>query len=48
MRIREWNAGNQGGKKGNKSENLGVGVELMNYSFGQGQEARNCVFLLIV
>ena len=34
--------------EGNKSENLCIGVELMNYNSGEGQETRNCVFLVIV
>ena len=34
---------NQGGNEGNKGENHRIGVELMNYNCGDGQETRNCV-----
>ena len=42
------NAGNQGRNAGNQGENLLRGVELMNYNCGEGQETRNCMFLVIV
>ena len=32
-----------GGNEGNNSENLRIGVELMNYDSREGQETRNCV-----
>ena len=41
-----WGTG--GGNEGNKRENLSIGVELMNYNCGEGQETRNGVFLVIV
>ena len=37
-----------GGNEGNKSENLRIEVELMNYNCGEGQETRNCVFRIII
>ena len=37
-----------GGNEGNNSENLRIGVKLMNYDSREGQETRNCVFLVIV
>ena len=42
------NAENWGGNDGNKGENLRIGVELMNYNYGEGQETRKCVLLVIV
>ena len=46
--IRVGKRGTGGGNEGNKGENLCIEVELMNYSCGEGQETRNCVFLVIV
>ena len=46
IRVGKWETG--GGNEGNKGENLCIEVELMNYSCGEGQETRNCVFLVIV
>ena len=46
IRVGKWGTG--GGNEGNKGENLCIEVELMNYSCGEGQETRNCVFLVIV
>ena len=40
--------GGEGGNEGNKSENLRIEVELMNYNCGEGQETRNCVFRIII
>ena len=37
-----------GENEGNESENLRIRVELRNYNCEDGQETRNCVFLLIV
>ena len=42
------NMGNQGGNEKKKGENLCIVVELMKYNCGEGQETRNCVFLVIV
>ena len=41
IRVRMWGTG--GG-----TENLCIVVELMKYNCGEGQETRNCVFLVIV
>ena len=38
------NARNQDLNEGNKGENLRIGVELINYNRGEGQETRNCTF----
>ena len=46
--IRVGKRGTGRGNEGNKGENLCIEVELMNYSCGEGQETRNCVFLVIV
>ena len=37
-----------GGNEGNKSENLRIGVQLINYNCRKEQQTRNCVFLVIV
>ena len=42
------NVGNQGGNAGNRGENHCIGVELMNYNYGEGQETRNLVILVTV
>ena len=34
---------NHGGNEGNNGDNHQIGVELMNYNCGEGQETRNCV-----
>ena len=44
VRMRDTGFGNER----NKGENLRIGVELMNYNCGEGQETRNCVFLVTV
>ena len=41
-----WDTGY--GNERNKGENLRIGVELMNYNCGEGQETRICVFLVTV
>ena len=46
--IRVGMQGTGGGNEGNISDNLCIGVKLMNYNCGEGQETRNCVFLFIV
>ena len=46
VRVGMWGTG--GGNEENKGENLCIGVELTNYNCGEGQETRNCVFLVIV
>ena len=46
IRVGMWGTG--GGNEENKGENLCIGVELTNYNCGEGQEIRNCVFLVIV
>ena len=46
IRVRMW--GNGGGNEKKKGENLCIVVELMEYNCGEGQETRNCVFLVIV
>ena len=46
IRVGLWGTG--GGNEENKGENLCIGVELTNYNCGEGQETRNCVFLVIV
>ena len=46
--IRVGMRGTGGGNEANKSENLCIGVELMNYNCRGGQEIRNCVFLVKV
>ena len=46
IRVGMWETG--GGNEDNKGENLCIGVELTNYTCGEGQETKNCVFLVIV
>ena len=46
--IRVGMRGSRGGNEGNKGENHCIGVELMNYNCGEGQETRNLVFLVTV
>ena len=48
VRNQGVNRRNRGENEGNRSENLRIVVELMNYNCGEGQETRNCVFLVIV
>ena len=48
MEIRVGMRGTGGGNEGNIGDNLCIGVKLMNYNCGEGQETRNCVFLFIV
>ena len=48
MEIGRGLQGTGGGKEATKSENLCIGVELMNYNSREGQEIRNCVFLVKV
>ena len=43
--IRVGMQGTGGRNEGNKGDNLCIGVELMNYNCGEGQETKNCVFL---
>ena len=46
IKVRMWDTGY--GNERNKGENLRIGVELMNYNCGEGQETRICVFLVTV
>ena len=43
--IRVGMQGTGGRNEGNKGDNLCIGVELMNYNCGEGQETKNYVFL---
>ena len=43
--IRVEMRGTRSVNKGNKGNNLCIGVKLRNYNCGERQETRNCVFL---
>ena len=48
MGIREGMRRTGGENARNKGENLCIRVELRNYNCEEGQETRNCVFLVIL